>query len=109
MYDIGDFHEIVDILAPQSTFDADYNEERISYVQEARVYASFSFDMGRDEEVDTDQITAHQRAKLVIRYLPGLSHKHRVVRCQDMSDWDIDRIQDDGRRRFQKIILKRAI
>lgn len=107
--DIGSLSELIDVLEPQITHDDDYNEEKITWQLKVRMLAAFKFESGSSENIDTEQVTAHQSAKLTIRYLPGITHKHRIVRLQDMTDWDIDRIHDDGRRRFHFLTLKRAI
>lgn len=106
--DIGTLHEMVDILTPSSSFN-EYHEEEIAYHHYVRAMGAFDFRTTGDESIQTDQITAHQTARLTIRFVPGLTHKHRIVRMQDMTDWDIDLITDDGRQRFHFLTLKRAL
>ena len=105
--DIGAMDEVIDILRASSTFN-DFNEEIIEYIQVARVMGGFSFNKSGTESIETDQITTQYTASLAIRYFPGIDERYRIVRRSDMTDWNISRITDMGRKRFHYLTLTLA-
>ena len=105
--DIGAMDEVIDILRASSTFN-DYGEEIIEYIQLAQVMGEFSYSKTGTETIETDQITTQYTANLAIRYFPGIDERYRIVRRSDMTDWNIARITDMGRKRFHYLTLTQA-
>lgn len=69
------------------------------------VWASVSYSLaGSDETEQLAQQNSVERVTFKIRYLKGLSAKHRI--CYDGELYDILHIQEDGRRHFLNIVTE---
>lgn len=103
--DIGEMDELIDILT-HVTEENDFGEELQNVFRlESTIFSAWRHRSQGVEENEAGQIRAHRVADVTIRYFPGLTERHRIVRQLDMTDWEILRINMLGRKRYMQLRL----
>lgn len=102
--EIGAMDEVLEILEPIKTTN-DFGEVEITYQLADTVMGEFLFKSSK-ENMNADQVTGVPTATVNMRYYPGLTHLHRIVRKLDQTDWNITGITDAGRLRFHRLTLE---